>query len=257
MDISRRLFSTALPAILASALVGGGGRATAQESPTPVAERPGPGAEATIACEYRGDESFAGTGIDAKPAAGVFHYQLYLPSGFAADAEHPAVFLMSPGGQARPAALKRFADEAGWIIAALQEAKNGPWEPIIGNFLAAHDDLVRRCKVAATRKFATGFSGGARGSSMFVQMRPGFRGVLLQGAGFWFDDGKYGIKGLPRDCRVAMIMGEQDKNRAEIARLREALPKAQQFKVWEWSGGHQKPPDAMLTEALLWIGAEP
>ncbi len=248
-------------ALVVAMLAGGPGRACAEEAqpdtPTPATELPPPGAEAAITCEIAGRESFSATGMKDKPAPGFYHYQLYLPAGFDSGAEHPAIFVMSPGGKARAAGLKPFADQAGWIVAGLTEAKNGPWEPIMGNFLAAHDDLVRRCKVAADKKFATGFSGGARGSSLFVQLRPGFRGVLLQGAGFWFEDRAYGVKELPPTCRVAMIVGTADNNHSELARLREALPRKQPFKSWEWPGGHQKPPDDLLREALLWLAAEP
>ncbi len=231
-------------------------RAEGTAALTPLDALPAPGTEMTIVCAYEGRESFAAAGMRSKPAQGLFHYQLYLPAGYDPAAAHPVIFFMSPGGNARPGALKEFADAHGWLVVGLTEAKNGPWEPIMGNFLAAHDDLVQRCKIAEGRKYATGFSGGARGSSLFVQLRPGFGGVLLQGAGFWFDERKYGLKKLPPGCRVAMIMGTEDNNHKEATDLQKALPKSQPFRLWEWPGGHRTPPEDLRNEALLWMSGE-
>lgn len=236
------------------------GAALAQADPdsagTPSGDKPEPGAETRIACRYEGDASFEDAPLPDKPATGTFHYLLYLPEGYSDAKEHPVIFVMSPGGRARTNPLRRFADAEGWIIVALQEAKNGPWAPIMGNFLAAHEDVMRRCAADPERKYATGFSGGARGSSLFAQLRPGFRGLILQGAGFFYHEGEYGVRQLPADCRVAMLMGNQDDNHGEIARLRESLPDGQPFRVWEFDGGHGRPPRPLLDEALRWIAGE-
>ena len=87
----------------------------------------------------------------------------------------------------------------GFVVVMLLDAKNGPWEPIVGNFLAAHDDVVKRVRIEEGKKYATGMSGGGRASSVFVQIRPGFCGLVTQGAGASFD-GKndYQIAGIKK-----------------------------------------------------------
>ena len=84
------------------------------------------------------------TGAMLKP--GTYHYEVYLPPGYdvETDRSYPCIFVMSPGG--KPHGLfKTFANQARqhkWIAVLLMEARNGPWEPIVSNFVAAHDDVV-------------------------------------------------------------------------------------------------------------------
>ncbi|NJL18937.1 MAG: hypothetical protein HC901_01095 [Bdellovibrionaceae bacterium] len=192
---------------------------------------------------------------DTEAALGTYHYKLWLPKGYHEDTkkEWPCMFIMSAGGNAKMGKMADYLKTNGYIVVMLVEAENGPWPPIVGNFLAAHDDVVERLRVGD--KYATGASGGARGSSVFVQIRPGFTGLILQAAGVAFDDnGAYftkQINDLPK-LRVAMLMGNQDRNKVEVERMENLMDK-KKFKVFPFEGGHGFAPGETFAEAMNWI----
>jgi dienelactone hydrolase len=230
---------------------------------TPMDQSLEEGRDITIACELKEAPSYKDVPVldssdSAKKLPGLYHYKLRLPDGYLADPakKWPCIFIMSPGGNAGiPPGMAGALKARGFVAVMLMEAKNGPWEPIVGNFLAAHDDVTQRVRVAEGKKFATGFSGGARASSVFVQIRPGFAGLILQGAGLSFaDGGSYHTKGIKKqdDLYVLLFMGRTDSNHVEIAKVEDALPKAR-FKCVEFDGGHQGPPQAVFEEGFAWL----
>jgi hypothetical protein len=148
------------------------------EIPTPLTEPLKDGTETRITCAYKGAGKFAAL-------SGTYHYVLRIPEGYSADARKTwkSIFIADPNGKARLGAMADWVKAHGYVAIMLEESRNGPWEPILGNFLAAHEDVVRRVRLAEGRKVATGFSGGARASSTFVTLAPGFGGLILQGAG--------------------------------------------------------------------------
>jgi hypothetical protein len=165
------------------------------------------------------------------------------------------MFIASAGGNASMGNMARWLKANRYIVVMLVESKNGPWAPIVGNFLAAHDDAVRRVRIQEGLKFATGMSGGARASSIFVQIRPGFSGLILQGAGGSFDSkANYQFAGLKRNSAmvVAMTMGEKDNNKSEVARVKAALG-SMKFLPLLFDGGHTWAPQAVFEEAIAWI----
>ncbi|MES2996847.1 MAG: hypothetical protein V4733_08560 [Verrucomicrobiota bacterium] len=198
-----------------------------------------------------------GSAKEAKETLGTYHYDIWLPPGYAAAPQKrwPTIFVMSPGGNAGMGGMAPVIREHGMICIMLVEAKNGPWQPIVGNFMAAHDDAVKRFRIADKEKIATGMSGGARGSSVFVQVRPGFQGLILQAAGPASEKpGEYASRGL-RKLYVAMTMGTKDENATEVARLEKELPKSR-FEVFRFEGGHGWAPTPVFKKALEWVRAE-
>src|SRR5688572_11424979 len=75
-----------------------------------------------------------------KPPAGEYHYDLFIPPDYNKDPNEvfPLLFIQSPGGNSGLGPQKTMATERRYVVAMLQEARNGPWEPIIANFCAAH-----------------------------------------------------------------------------------------------------------------------
>ena len=133
----------------------------------------------------------------------------------------------------------------------LEESKNGPWDPSVGNFLAAHQDAAKRFRIADGKKVCTGFSGGARASSIFVSIGDNFGGVILQGAGVGtLDNGLRGLNGI-RIPAVALTIGKKDPNRGEIAGLRES--QGERLQVFEFEGGHQWAPKDVIEKALDYV----
>jgi len=197
------------------------------------------------------------TAKDSEAAKGTYHYTLWLPKGYHADPQRrwPCMFIASAGGNAKMSKMAPWLKANGYIVVMLVESKNGPWEPIVGNFLAAHDDAVQRVRIQEGLMFATGMSGGARASSVFVQIRPGFSGLILQGAGGAFDDkGNYHVAGLKRNASlcIAMTMGEQDKNKTEVTRMKAALG-SMKFLPLMFDGGHTWAPQETFEKAIAWI----
>ena len=190
-------------------------------------------------------------------AAGIYHYKLWLPRGYLAQPHRswPCIFIASPFGNARMGkmaeALKRTH-----VVVMLVESRNGPWPPTIGNFLAAHDDVVRRIRIREGHKIATGLSGGARASSVFVQIRPGFAGVILQGAGVarTTANSAYYFNHIAHNPSMlfALLIGENDPRRTEIADLQHQIA-PDHLAVLLFPGGHQWAPADMFAKALSWI----
>jgi hypothetical protein len=216
----------------------------------------------TITCELTQPPPYSGlsayvTRQDVDATIGTYHYKLWLPGGYSAAParQWPCMFIMNAQGNAVMATMAPWLKSNGFIVVQLVEAQNGPWPPIIGNFLAAHDDVIQRARVAGGEKYATGVSGGARASSLFVQLRPGFRGLVLQAAGVMFDGANhYIIDGLKRTpgLRIAMTIGNADPNTAEIGPMKSAFDSAQ-LRVFEFNGGHDWAPAFVFEKAMRWL----
>jgi len=190
-----------------------------------------------------------------KAKEGSYSYRLYLPPGYYEhpNFHYPTLFIMSPSGNAELGSFYQRARTEGWIVVMFVEARNGDWGPIYGDMLATHADVVPKVRIQDGLKFATGFSGGARGTSVMSQFCPGFDGELLQGAGFALDDG-YHLEGIPRDhpYAVFMAMGSNDSNAYEVASLKEQLHGVP-FKSQTFQGGHMEAPTSVCNEGLDWL----
>lgn len=218
--------------------------------------------EIPITCELTKAPTISETRIfetpkDADTTKGIWHYKLWLPKGYAANTlkKWPCMFIMSPNGNANMGAMADHLKTKGYIVVLLVDSKNGPWGPVVGNFLAAHDDVIKRARVDETKKLATGHSGGARGSSLFVQARPGFCGVILQSAGPASIRSGYDVSGFQRNGKlyVAMTMGFSDGNFSEVARTQSAFNNPSRFRSFEFQGGHAWAPKDVFEQAITWI----
>jgi len=194
---------------------------------------------------------------EAQKTLGTYHYKLWLPKGYNADLSKrwPCMFVMSPSGNASMRPMTDYLKNNGFVVVMLVEAKNGPWEPIVGNFLAAHDDVIKRVRIDESQKYATGQSGGARGSSVFVQLRSGFCGLILQSAGASFDDkNNYNVAGIKSNARlrIAMTMGASDKNKPETERMKKLFD-GRKLAVFEFNGGHVWAPADVFEKAMAWV----
>lgn len=198
------------------------------------------------------------TGGDPAAQVGAYHYDLYLPSGYYDNPHrfYPCLFIADPGGNATMGTMQSWLQGQRWIVVMLVESRNGPWGPIYGNFYSAHDDVIKRLRVDMNKRVATGFSGGARASSEFVDRRKGFHGLILQGAGFSYGPGLYdesNVYGDQPGLRVFATFGHADGNLYERDMIRSHLAPAVNFDSEVFSGGHQWAPSATIQRALNWI----
>jgi len=218
--------------------------------------------EITITCELTQAPKWSDVPVfesasDCVAATGTYHYVLWLPHGYLADTQRrwPCMFIADALGQAKMGSMAACLKAKGYIVVMLVESRNGPWPPIVGNFLAAHDDVVRRVRIQEGQKFATGVSGGARASSVFVQLRPGFSGLILQGAGLAYKSNRtYVVAGLQRapPIYVAMTMGDRDNNGQELEVVRRWVGGAR-FQSFDFHGGHGWAPPDVFERAMAWV----
>ena len=217
--------------------------------------------EITITCrlteapEYQ-DIPVFDSAKDSEAARGTYHYRLWLPKGYLANPQRrwPCLFIADPNGNASMGNMASWLKSHGYVVVMLVESQNGPWPRIIGNFLAAHDDVVKRLRIQDGQKIATGVSGGARASSIFVQLRPGFSGLIMQAAGVAYrDSGDYCFAGLRRiqPLFVVITMGGYDNNRNEVNRVDVALD-GRNLLVLNFDGGHMPAPQDVIERALDW-----
>ena len=212
----------------------------------------------TVECEYALTEPAIKRLIDVEPATGIYHYRAFVPAGYSTspDKKYPCLFICSPTGNAPMDNVKSFAAEKQWIVIMLVESKNGPSQPSYANFLAAHDDAVKRFRIDESRKMATGFSGGARVASQCIGMRPGFTGVVLQGAGFSYVTSDYKVEGMNKTRGMAVygLFGQDDGNKSEIEKLGRQL-KGHKCKFELFPGGHEWAPAEHMSKAIEWVEA--
>ena len=220
----------------------------AAKEPTPLATVLPAGEVTTIAClsPYGARQN-----VPDWPRDGLFHYRLYLPSDYHEQParQYPLMFIASPGGEARMGHMAERLTRDRWVVAMLAESRNRSvlWYP---NFIATFNDVLKRVRVHPQMLFCTGFSGGARVCSRYPSIRPGFQGLILQGAGF---SGPAWV--LTRsNARVTVygLFGARDPNRREASRIRRRLPLHTRSLVEIWEGGHDWAPGPSFERALTW-----
>lgn len=254
--------SFALSCLLLSTLLASGTRAQTTPMDAPLEEQK----IITIACQLDKaptleDEPLLNPKEPEAIAKSTFHYNLWLPAGYleSPDKRWPCLFILSPSGKANMGNMAGYLKAHNFIVIMLVESKNGWWGPIIGDFLASHDDAVKRLRIREGFKFATGQSGGARASTVLVQSRPGFAGVILQSAGaaYYGADNAYWLPKLKTDrgLYVVMLMGKRDKNLPEVEQMRAEIP-ADRFHDIEFDGGHVWAPAPVFAQGMDWLGAK-
>ncbi|MEW5764935.1 MAG: TPR end-of-group domain-containing protein [Acidobacteriota bacterium] len=183
-------------------------------------------------------------------------YALYLPRGYHPGRPWPVLFCLSPTGQGEvPLRLVKDAAEAGgYIVAASNDSRNGPWQPILEAQQALWKDVSARFPMASSGHLAMGFSGGARAAlHLALTHRDRFRGVISCGA-FYAEQ-----KDLPRKSGLSLYLltGNRDFNRFEMGRALETEPKRGN-RVWlqVFEGKHRWPDAAQFGQALAFFAAE-
>jgi dienelactone hydrolase len=180
-------------------------------------------------------------------------YTLYLPSGYATGRRWPILYGFDPGGRgAVPVALFREAAEKyGWIVAASNNSRNGPWKDIYEAAGAVWDDTHARMRIDDSRVYAAGFSGGARvacGLARMLNIRPA--GVIGCGAGLpeWLAPAD--LAGIPWFGTA----GRKDFNLQEMKDLEKELLRLDipcQLSVFP--GKHSWPPSEIAMAAVAWL----
>ncbi|MCP5104119.1 MAG: hypothetical protein GY950_12105 [bacterium] len=181
-------------------------------------------------------------------------YSLYLPGNYSGDRKWPILYAFEPGARSRiPMGLfKPAAEKYGYIVVCSNQARNGPDAPIRRAIWAVWQDTQARFALDSRRVYATGFSGGARMSSLLhVLTGKTCAGIIACGAGL-----SQAIKVLkdiePSDWYG--IVGLADFNYYELMDLDTRFD---DVKVTHWvevlEMPHRWPPEADCTRALEWL----
>lgn len=221
----------------------------AAEEPTPLTAVLPAGEVTTIAClsPYGARQN-----VPDWPRDGIFHYRLYLPSDYHDQParQYPLMFIASPGGEAEMGRMAERLTRDRWVVAMLAESRNRSvlWHP---NFLATYNDVLKRVRVHPETLFCTGFSGAARVCSRYPSIRPGFQGLILQGAGY--SGPAWVLTRSNAHVTVYGLFGDRDPNRREARRIRRRLPLHTRSLVEIWDGGHEWAPAPAFERALDWV----
>jgi tetratricopeptide (TPR) repeat protein len=180
-------------------------------------------------------------------------YALFIPADYAPGKKWPVIFAFDPGANGR-VAVERFQEAAErfhLVVAASNNARNGPWKPIIDAAWAMWADSEGRLSLDDKRIYAAGFSGGSRAASLFAWMigRP-VAGVVGCGAGLAPETGLGDV--IP--VSYYGIVGTADFNYREMKKLDGELASKN---IPHWieiiEGGHEWPPASECTHAVAWL----
>jgi predicted esterase len=179
-------------------------------------------------------------------------YALYLPKRYSANSRWPVVYVFDPlaRGELALGQFEHAAELHGFIVAASNNSRNGPWAPQIEAAEAMVNDTQQRLSIDTRRIYFAGFSGGARVSSQLALLCKCAAGVLLSGAGF--------PHSAPpsTDVKFAVFsaVGNADFNYSEMIPLQEQLLEAT-LPHWlrVFDGPHEWAPPEVVNEALAWL----
>ncbi len=179
-------------------------------------------------------------------------YALYLPSSYTPSRRWPIVISSDPGARGSvPLELqKSTAEHLGYVLAASNNSRNGPWQPRLEATDAVLIDVQKRVSVDLQRLYFAGFSGGARFSSQIASICKCSAGVLLNGAGFFAATPPTTDSPLP----VFSAVGTTDFNYSEVIPQQDSLTKAggpHWLRIFE--GSHQWAPAQVMQEAFAWF----
>lgn len=177
-------------------------------------------------------------------------YALYLPSDYTPDRPWPILYCFDPGARGqRPVEIFREAAERfGYIVAGSNNSHNGPWKIVEDAARAMVLDTHQRFRINPRRRYATGFSGGARAACV-VAAAYRMTGVVACGAGSPEAD-------LPAKVEFAYFgtAGRDDFNYAEVQdATRGWVGRKLPSRFVAFDGGHQWCPPAIGIEALTWL----
>ena len=175
-------------------------------------------------------------------------YALYLPSAYSPERKWSLLLAFHPAARGRVMVEKyrAAAEQYGFIVAASNNSRNGPYSVSVAAAQAMTADVSRRFSIDGQRVYLTGMSGGARVATGIALGTNNIAGVIASSAGY--PDNR------PR-AKVPFAMfgtaGTEDFNYIEMRLLDRALSSPHFLVVFD--GGHTLPPDDVAFQALEWM----
>ncbi len=178
-------------------------------------------------------------------------YTLYLPSTYQATHKWPLLLVFDPGGRAARAAevFKEAAERFGWIIAASENSRNGPWEPTLRAVNAMWPALLGGYAVDERRVYAAGHSGGATVAWMIALQTGQIAGTIVSG-----QPNPQTEQNKAKPFSWFGMAGHTDFNFMEVRKIDDQLSRtAAAHRVEFFDGGHQWPPTELTMRAFGWM----
>lgn len=176
-------------------------------------------------------------------------YALYLPSAYSPERQWSLLLAFHPAARGR-AMVEKYqagAEQYGYIVAASNNSRNGPYAASIAAAQAMVADVSRRFSINPQRVYLTGMSGGARvATGIALGNKSNIAGVIASSAGY--PDAK------PREKLTFAVFGTagtEDFNYLEMRLLDRKLSSPHFLAVFR--GGHTLPPDAVAFDAVEWM----
>ena len=175
-------------------------------------------------------------------------YALFLPSNYSDDRQWNLLLGFHPAARGRQIVEKyqAAAERYGYIVAASNNSRNGPWAVSMAAAHAMTSDVSRRFSIDSNRVYLTGMSGGARVATGIALAGNGIAGVIASSAGY--PDSQPRSK-VP--FAIFSTAGTEDFNYVEMRLLDRKLESPHFLAVF--NGGHTLPPDDVAVEAVEWM----
>jgi poly(3-hydroxybutyrate) depolymerase len=175
-------------------------------------------------------------------------YSLYLPSAYSPDRTWSVLIGFHPGARGRAIVEKYHAaaEQYGYIVAASNTSRNGPWSVSAAAVKAMSNDLGQRFSLDPQRIYLTGHSGGARVAMQVALSGNNIAGVIASSGGYPDSEPRAKVS-----FAVFGTAGTEDFNYIEMRLLDRKLTSPHHLAVFE--GGHTLPPDSVALEAIEWM----
>jgi hypothetical protein len=191
-----------------------------------------------------------GTIVDRVQCAGSPEqtYALYLPSTYSPDRKWSLVLAFHPAARGR-LMVEKFqaaAEQYGYVIAASNNSRNGPYAVSQAAAQAMSADVSQRFNVDPQRVYLAGMSGGARVATGIGLGNNTIAGVIASSAGYPDSQPRASVP-----FAVFGTAGTEDFNYIEMRLLDRKLTSPHFLAVFH--GGHTLPPDDVAFDALEWM----
>jgi len=178
-------------------------------------------------------------------------YTLYLPIKYDPTRKWPLLLVFDPGGRAARGAevFREAAERFGWIVAASENSRNGPWEPTLRAINAMWPALLGGYAVDERRVYAAGHSGGATVAWLLAHQTGQIAGVIVSG-----QPNPQSQPSKQKPFAWFGTAGHTDFNLMEVKKIDEQLARrSSPHRMEFFDGGHQWPPPDLVARALGWM----